>query len=84
MEDFTFDELNLMCIYNTGSRRGLIDALTEMRGYLEADETELMELTDSTLCKLVASSNENYAELELYPDFRKTENSDGFVNNYMI
>ena len=32
---------NLLCIYNTGSRTGLIDALTEMRGHLEPDEAEL-------------------------------------------
>ena len=34
MNNFTFEEINLMCIYNTGSRTGLIEALTEMRGYL--------------------------------------------------
>ena len=38
--NFTFDEMNLMYIYNTGSRRGLISELREMRGYLETDETE--------------------------------------------
>ena len=47
MGDFTFEEMNLMCIYNTGSRTGLIDALTEMRGELSPEETELRELTDS-------------------------------------
>ena len=25
MGNFTFEEMNLMCIYNTGSRTGLID-----------------------------------------------------------
>ena len=30
--NFTNDELNLMCIYDTGSRAGLIEALTDMRG----------------------------------------------------
>ena len=32
MGNFTFEETNLLCIYNTGSRTGLIDTLTEMRG----------------------------------------------------
>ena len=34
MGNFTFEEMNLLCIYNTntGSRTGLIEALTEMRG----------------------------------------------------
>ena len=69
MGDFTFEEMNLMCIYNTGSRTGLIDALTEMRGELSPDETELRELTDSALMKLRAMIDAEFAELELYPDF---------------
>ena len=69
MGNFTFEEMNLMCIYNTGSRAGLIDSLNEMRGELLAEETELMELTDSTLRKLQAMTDDEFAELELYPDF---------------
>ena len=41
MGNFTFEEMNLMCIYNTGSRTGLIDSLREMRGELAPEETEL-------------------------------------------
>ena len=40
MIHFTHDEINLMAIYNTGTRAGLIDELTAMRKYLEPDETE--------------------------------------------
>ena len=69
MGDFTFEEMNLMCIYNTGSRTGLIDALTEMRGELSPEEAELRELTDSALSKLRAMSDAEFAQLELYPDF---------------
>ena len=69
MGNFIFEEINLMCIYNTGSRTGLIEALNEMRGHLEPDETELRELTDSALGKLRAMSDAEFAELELYPDF---------------
>ena len=69
MGNFTFEEMNLLCIYNTGSRTGLIEALTEMRGHLEPDETELRELTDSALDKLQAMSDAEFAELELFPDF---------------
>ena len=54
MNNFTFEETNLLCIYNTGSRTGLIDALTEMRGELSPEEAELRELTDSALGKLQA------------------------------
>ena len=49
MGNFTFEEMNLMCIYNTGSRTGLIDSLREMHGELSPEETELRELTDSAL-----------------------------------
>lgn len=69
MGNFTFEEMNLMCIYNTGSRMGLIESLNEMRGELSAEETELMELTDSTLRKLQTMTDDEFAELELYPDF---------------
>ena len=60
-----------MCIYNTGSRTGLIDRLREMCGELAPDETELPELTDSALGKLQAMSDVEFAELELYPDFEQ-------------
>ncbi len=76
MENFTFEEMNLMCIYNTGTREGLLDALKEMRGYLQPDETELLALTDSALGKLDRMSNEAFEALELYPDFEDEEDTD--------
>ena len=69
MNNFTHDEMNLLCIYNSDTRQGCIDALTDMRGYLAADEAELQALTDSALGKLNAMSDEDYAALELVPDF---------------
>lgn len=69
MMNFTNDEMNLMCIYDTGSRTGLINALSEMRKELDADEVALRELTDSVLNKLSAIPDEDYEKLELYPDF---------------
>ena len=69
MGNFTFEEMNLMCIYNTGSRTGLMESLTEMRGHLLPEEKELRKMTDSTLSKLRAMTDEEFAELELYPDF---------------
>lgn len=69
MMNFTNDEMNLMCIYDTGNRTGLINALSEMRKELDTNEAALRELTDSVLNKLSAMSDEDYAKLELYPDF---------------
>ena len=66
---FTNDEINLMCIYNTGTKDGLMGALVAMREYLEPGEEKLRDLTDSVLKKLEAISGEDFAALELFPDF---------------
>ena len=67
---FTHDEVSLMSIYNAaGTREGLIAALTEMRGYLDAEEAELRELTDSALAKLFRMSDAEYDAFDLTPDF---------------
>ncbi len=70
MNELTFEETNLVCLYNgSGTRQGVIAALEEMRGYLEPDETELRELTDSALAKLYGMSDAEYEALDLFPDF---------------
>ena len=70
MNTFTHDELSLMSIYNsTGTREGLIKELSDMRGYLAADEAELLALTDSALRKLNGITDSEYAELGLFPEF---------------
>lgn len=74
--NFTNDEMNLMCIYDTGTRTGLIKALSEMRGELGADEADLRRLTDSTIEKLSAMTDEEYETVELYSDFDNEEDVD--------
>lgn len=69
--EITNDELNLMCIYNTGTRDGLLEALVAMREYLEPGETELRDLTETAIDKLERMSDEEYATLELFPDFEE-------------
>ena len=70
MMNFTNDEMNLMCIYSAGSHRsGLIQKLTEMKKYLERDEVQLLELTEGALAKLGTMTDEEFGQLELYPDF---------------
>lgn len=68
--NITFEERQLMSLYNTGTRTGLIAALEEMRGYLAADETELRELTDSAIAKLRRMSDAEYDALDLFPDLK--------------
>ena len=66
----THDEINLMSIYNSaGTREGLIGYLANMRGYLDADEVELLALTDSAIRKLRAMTDAEFSELDLTPDF---------------
>jgi len=76
MMNFTHAEINLMAIYNTGTREGLIEELTIMRKYLESDETELMKLTDSALGKLNTLTDAEFDTLDLIPDFDETEDMD--------
>ena len=71
--NITYEEQQLMSLYNTGTRQGLIDALTEMRGYLAADETELRELTDSAISKLTRMTDAEYEALDLIPDFTEED-----------
>ena len=66
---FTNDEINLMCIYNTGTREGTMDALVAMREYLEPDETELRDMIDSVVDKLEQMSDAEFEALDLFPDF---------------
>ena len=72
-ENFTFEEQQLLSIYNPGTRLGLIHALVEMRTYLDKDEQELKNLTDSAIAKLNAMTDVEFAELDLIPDFGEGE-----------
>ena len=58
MDRFTLEETNLICIYNTGTREGLLEELFEMQTHLEEDEKELIELTKSVINKISAMSDD--------------------------
>ena len=73
MKDFTFEEQQLMSIYTPGTRLGLIHALVEMRTYLDKDEQELKDLTDSAIAKLNTITDAEFTELDLIPDFGEGE-----------
>ena len=64
---FTDDELNLMMIYNPGSREGLIAELTKMQAQLTRKDKELRRWTKSVLSKLSAMTDEAFSSLELLP-----------------
>ena len=69
MTNLTHDEMNLLCIYQKNTRIGTMDAITVMKQYLEQDETELAEMSDSLLIKLENMTDEEFDELEKFPDF---------------
>lgn len=74
--DFTFEESTLMSIYTDGTREGTLRALRKMRGYLEADEKELLELTDSSIEKLEKLSEDEFQKLDLFFEFGETGDED--------
>ena len=78
MNAFTFEEKNLLCIYSGGeARQKTIAALEDMQSYLEPDETELRNLTDSTIAKLRQMTDAEFAGLDLTPDFDLEDFADG-------
>ena len=69
MEVFTFDEQQLVTIFNTGTREGAISALEKMSVDLEPEEAELRDMTASAITKLRAMSDADFEALDLIPDF---------------
>ena len=69
----TYEERPLMAIYNTGSRKGLLEALIDMQQYLSKEERELNDLTASAISKLQEMSDDEYEALDLVPDFDPDE-----------
>ena len=65
MNRFSIEDLNLMCIYDTGTRSGLMAGLEKIALELAPDDAELSELIQSALKKLTAMSDQEYGELIL-------------------
>lgn len=66
--NFTYEEQQLTAIYNEGTREKTIVALAEMYGCLESDETELRQLTESTVSKLREITDTQFDSMDLIPD----------------
>ena len=73
MDRFSIEELNLMCIYDTGTRSGLMAGLEKIALELAPEEAELAELIQSALKKLTAMSDQEYVELILVPDYKEED-----------
>ena len=69
----TYEERQLMAIYNTGTRKGLLEALIDMQQYLSKEECDLNDFTASAISKLQEMSDDEFEALDLVPDFDPDE-----------
>ena len=73
MDRFSIEELNLMCIYDTGTRSGLMAGLEKIALELAPEDAELAGLIQSALKKLTTMSDQEYGELILVPDYKEED-----------
>lgn len=66
---FSPEEQMLMMLYSPGDRPGLIAELEAMKTQLNKRERRLRRLTESVLAKLAQISDDDFTQLDLYPDF---------------
>lgn len=66
---FSPEEQMLMMLYSPGDRPGLIAELEAMKTQLNMRERRLRGLTESVLEKLAQISDDDFLQLDLYPDF---------------
>lgn len=64
----TFEENNLVALYSGETREETIGKIEEMMQYLETDEAELRLLSEGAITKLRNMSDEEYSELDLFPE----------------
>ena len=67
--NITFEEQQVMAIFNTGTRESTIAAIQKIRGDLEPEETELLELVDTVTKKLLSMTDAEFEALDLTTDF---------------
>lgn len=60
---FTRDEQMLMILYNPGSRTGLIEELSKVRGMLTREDKDLKKMVDGLLPKLNQISDTDYDQI---------------------
>ena len=65
---FSPEEEMLMMLYSPGNRTGLVAELEAMKTQLTKRERKLRGLTDSVLEKLAQITDDEFLQLDLYPD----------------
>lgn len=64
----TFEENNIVALYSGETREETIGKIEEMMQYLETDEAELRLLSEGAITKLRNMSDDEYSELDLFPE----------------
>lgn len=65
--DFTTEEINFICVYDTGSKGRLLTGIRESLPYLL--EPELKELAQGVIARLEVMTDREFAALVLAPDY---------------
>lgn len=65
--DFTVEEINLMCVYDTSDRGRLLTGIRESLPHLL--EPELKELAQGIISRLEAMTDREFAALVHAPDY---------------
>lgn len=65
--DFTIEEINLMCVYDTSDRGRLLTGIRESLPHLL--EPELKELAHGVIDRLEAMTDREFTALVLDPDY---------------
>ena len=69
--NFTVEEINMICIFDTSDKNALIAELTAAMP--EFIEPGFDEIAENVLVKLEKMTDEEFAELELYPEYNDYE-----------
>jgi len=71
IEQFTVEEVNLLCIFNTQNRNALISELSE--AITDIEDGDMFEIAQNALNKVSKISDEDFAALEFYPEYGDDE-----------
>lgn len=66
-DTFTLEEVNLICIFNTGSRVALITELLDISTEFEDDD--LLDIAITVLDKLTRMTDEDFDALSFFPEY---------------
>ena len=63
MDEFTVEEINLMCVFEGQDRTGMIANIKNVIPYIQ--DSDMVELSKQVIEKLEAMSDEEFAEVTL-------------------